>query len=68
MNWYTVYLFEQIHSESLWQGTNYAGVAAASTIGLVIVNIEEETDRREGKGRRCSLGMELIQFHVTLPI
>ena len=36
-----------------------------STVGIPI---EEESDRREGKGRRCWLGTELIQFHAAFEI
>ena len=30
--------------------------------------IEEETDRREGKGRRCCWGTEFVQLHSALQI
>ena len=30
--------------------------------------IEEETDRREGKGRRCCWGTEFVQLHAALQI
>ena len=32
------------------------------------LSIEEETDRRDDKGRRCCLGTEFIQFHAALQI
>ena len=32
----------------------------------LLVHIQEETDSREIKGRRCCMGTEFIQFHAAL--